>query len=236
MSVAARMQFTHEIVPISKWYWAGAGMLQNRSRWCVFFFFKSVWQAGPRRDCVSVSVQRTVQKNAKYVCLANKNCPVDKRRRNRCQFCRFQKCLVVGMVREGTCGPQSNLPCRFYAHFAWFCDFHFFVFFVGQCDVTAVISARGSTDAFRTWRCCLFSQWWGLTIWKVDEDACHPNPKAPRSPPPRRRRSASSARWSGPTWTRTLPCPRWTTPEWVSSQSEENTWRRRVTPTLLTFF
>lgn len=45
--------------------------------------------------------QRTVQKNAKYVCLANKNCPVDKRRRNRCQFCRFQKCLAVGMVKEG---------------------------------------------------------------------------------------------------------------------------------------
>jgi len=37
--------------------------------------------------------KRTVQKNAKYVCLADKNCPVDKRRRNRCQFCRFQKCL-----------------------------------------------------------------------------------------------------------------------------------------------
>ena len=35
--------------------------------------------------------KRTVQKNAKYVCLADKNCPVDKRRRNRCQFCRFQK-------------------------------------------------------------------------------------------------------------------------------------------------
>jgi len=48
-------------------------------------------------------VQRTVQKNSKYVCLANKDCPVDKRRRNRCQFCRFQKCLAVGMVKEGTC-------------------------------------------------------------------------------------------------------------------------------------
>lgn len=46
-------------------------------------------------------LQRTVQKNAKYVCLANKNCPVDKRRRNRCQYCRFQKCLAVGMVKEG---------------------------------------------------------------------------------------------------------------------------------------
>lgn len=43
-----------------------------------------------------------MQKNAKYICLANKDCPVDKRRRNRCQFCRFQKCLAVGMVKEGT--------------------------------------------------------------------------------------------------------------------------------------
>ena len=42
--------------------------------------------------------KRTVQKNAKYVCLADKNCPVDKRRRNRCQYCRFQKCLFFGMV------------------------------------------------------------------------------------------------------------------------------------------
>lgn len=62
--------------------------------------------------------QRTVQKNAKYVCLANKNCPVDKRRRNRCQYCRFQKCLVVGMVKEGMFRPwiklwQSN---RLYFH------------------------------------------------------------------------------------------------------------------------
>eukprot|EP00062_Callorhinchus_milii_P023514 gi/632982446/ref/XP_007908140.1/ PREDICTED: nuclear receptor subfamily 4 group A member 1 [Callorhinchus milii] len=46
--------------------------------------------------------KRTVQKNAKYVCLANKDCPVDKRRRNRCQFCRFQKCLGVGMVKEAS--------------------------------------------------------------------------------------------------------------------------------------
>ncbi|KAE8581161.1 hypothetical protein XENTR_v10024685 [Xenopus tropicalis] len=55
--------------------------------------------------------KRTVQKNAKYVCLANKNCPVDKRRRNRCQYCRFQKCLVVGMVKEGKCRANALFPC-----------------------------------------------------------------------------------------------------------------------------
>ncbi|XP_074537736.1 nuclear receptor subfamily 4immunitygroup A member 1 [Halichoeres trimaculatus] len=61
--------------------------------------------------------KRTVQKNSKYVCLANKDCPVDKRRRNRCQFCRFQKCLAVGMVREvvrtdSLKGRRGRLPSK----------------------------------------------------------------------------------------------------------------------------
>lgn len=54
----------------------------------------------------SHSGQRTVQKDSHYVCLASRSCPVDKRRRNRCQFCRFQKCLAVGMVRDGEALPN----------------------------------------------------------------------------------------------------------------------------------
>lgn len=61
--------------------------------------------------------KRTVQKGSKYVCLANKDCPVDKRRRNRCQFCRFQKCLSVGMVKEvvrtdSLKGRRGRLPSK----------------------------------------------------------------------------------------------------------------------------
>ena len=61
--------------------------------------------------------KRTVQKNSKYVCLADKNCPVDKRRRNRCQYCRFQKCLAVGMVKEvvrtnDLKGRRGRLPTK----------------------------------------------------------------------------------------------------------------------------
>lgn len=61
--------------------------------------------------------KRTVQKGAKYVCLADKACPVDKRRRNRCQFCRFQKCLAVGMVKEvvrtdSLKGRRGRLPSK----------------------------------------------------------------------------------------------------------------------------
>ncbi|KAI5743292.1 hypothetical protein M8J77_016478 [Diaphorina citri] len=61
--------------------------------------------------------KRTVQKGSKYVCLADKACPVDKRRRNRCQFCRFQKCLQVGMVKEvvrtdSLKGRRGRLPSK----------------------------------------------------------------------------------------------------------------------------
>ncbi|XP_054083768.1 probable nuclear hormone receptor HR38 isoform X2 [Zeugodacus cucurbitae] len=61
--------------------------------------------------------KRTVQKKSKYVCLSNQSCPVDRRRRNRCQFCRFQKCLVVGMVKEvvrtdSLKGRRGRLPSK----------------------------------------------------------------------------------------------------------------------------
>ncbi|KHJ42908.1 zinc finger, C4 type [Trichuris suis] len=61
--------------------------------------------------------KRTVQKSARYVCLGNRDCIIDKRRRNRCQYCRFQKCLAVGMVKEvvrtdSLKGRRGRLPSR----------------------------------------------------------------------------------------------------------------------------
>ncbi|KAK7885941.1 hypothetical protein WMY93_025562 [Mugilogobius chulae] len=84
------------------------------------------WRAVPSSPLAShtststrrpTAAARTVQKNAKYVCLASKNCPVDKRRRNRCQYCRFQKCLSVGMVKEvvrtdSLKGRRGRLPSK----------------------------------------------------------------------------------------------------------------------------
>ncbi|XP_053214329.1 retinoic acid receptor RXR-alpha-like [Panonychus citri] len=32
--------------------------------------------------------------------MKEKNCIIDKRQRNRCQYCRYQKCLMMGMKRE----------------------------------------------------------------------------------------------------------------------------------------
>ncbi|XP_061594132.1 retinoic acid receptor RXR-gamma-B isoform X2 [Cololabis saira] len=44
--------------------------------------------------------KRTVRKDLTYTCRDNKECLIDKRQRNRCQYCRYQKCLAMGMKRE----------------------------------------------------------------------------------------------------------------------------------------
>lgn len=43
-----------------------------------------------------------MRKDLTYTCRDNKDCVIDKRQRNRCQYCRYQKCLAMGMKREGT--------------------------------------------------------------------------------------------------------------------------------------
>ena len=44
--------------------------------------------------------KRTVRKNLNYSCRDDRNCTIDKRQRNRCQFCRYQKCVSAGMKKE----------------------------------------------------------------------------------------------------------------------------------------
>nr|UNA06122.1 ultraspiracle protein isoform 2 [Thalassodes immissaria] len=44
--------------------------------------------------------KRTVRKDLTYACREDRNCIIDKRQRNRCQYCRYQKCLACGMKRE----------------------------------------------------------------------------------------------------------------------------------------
>ncbi|CAG0915182.1 unnamed protein product [Notodromas monacha] len=44
--------------------------------------------------------KRTVRKELTYSCRESQRCTVDKRQRNRCQYCRYKKCLNMGMRRE----------------------------------------------------------------------------------------------------------------------------------------
>lgn len=52
--------------------------------------------------------KRTVRKDLTYTCRDNKDCVIDKRQRNRCQYCRYQKCLAMGMKREGTADYRED--------------------------------------------------------------------------------------------------------------------------------
>lgn len=44
--------------------------------------------------------KRTVRKDLTYACRDDKKCLIDKRQRNRCQYCRYMKCISMGMKRE----------------------------------------------------------------------------------------------------------------------------------------
>ncbi|GMT31570.1 hypothetical protein PFISCL1PPCAC_22867, partial [Pristionchus fissidentatus] len=44
--------------------------------------------------------KRTVRKDLAYACRHQSSCVIDKRQRNRCQFCRYRKCTEMGMRRD----------------------------------------------------------------------------------------------------------------------------------------
>ncbi|XP_025828830.1 nuclear hormone receptor FTZ-F1-like [Agrilus planipennis] len=54
--------------------------------------------------------KRTVQNKKVYTCVAERSCHIDKTQRKRCPYCRFQKCLDVGMKLEGEAGGPSPPP------------------------------------------------------------------------------------------------------------------------------
>ncbi len=60
--------------------------------------------------------KRSIRGHVNYVCRGDKRCVVNKTFRNRCQYCRMQKCLAVGMRSEAVqnerrlSGSASNSP------------------------------------------------------------------------------------------------------------------------------
>lgn len=56
--------------------------------------------------------KRSIRKQLGYQCRGQMNCEVTKHHRNRCQFCRLQKCLASGMRSD--CNFQL-----FYVEFNW---------------------------------------------------------------------------------------------------------------------
>eukprot|EP00094_Tigriopus_californicus_P005082 TCALIF_04896-PA protein Name:"Similar to FTZ-F1 Nuclear hormone receptor FTZ-F1 (Bombyx mori)" AED:0.68 eAED:0.68 QI:0/0/0/0.5/1/1/2/0/263 len=52
--------------------------------------------------------KRTVQNKKVYTCVADRSCVIDKTQRKRCPYCRFQKCLDVGMKLEGDFSQENE--------------------------------------------------------------------------------------------------------------------------------
>lgn len=58
-------------------------------------------------SCYQGFFRRSQQNNASYSCPRQRNCLIDRTNRNRCQHCRLQKCLALGMSRDGE--AQSSI-------------------------------------------------------------------------------------------------------------------------------
>ncbi|XP_072365419.1 retinoic acid receptor beta-like isoform X2 [Scyliorhinus torazame] len=52
--------------------------------------------------------RRSIQKNMVYTCHREKNCVINKVTRNRCQYCRLQKCFEVGMSKESVRNDRNK--------------------------------------------------------------------------------------------------------------------------------
>lgn len=52
--------------------------------------------------------KRSIRKQLGYQCRGSKSCEVTKHHRNRCQYCRLQKCLAMGMRSD--CKDLKHLP------------------------------------------------------------------------------------------------------------------------------
>ena len=68
--------------------------------WTVYYplIVSSIWQ---RTMNISGKLASNFTGNIEYTCPANGECEINKRRRKACQACRFQKCLRMGMLKEG---------------------------------------------------------------------------------------------------------------------------------------
>lgn len=56
--------------------------------------------------------RRSQSNQVSYQCPRNKTCSIDRVNRNRCQYCRLQKCLALGMSRDGQSLLLTRVVCN----------------------------------------------------------------------------------------------------------------------------
>ncbi|CAF1174418.1 unnamed protein product [Adineta steineri] len=68
--------------------------------------------------------KRSVRRNLNYTCRGNRKCPIDTHHRNQCQYCRFSRCLKMGMRREAVQRGRVPSVSNTYGHFTFPPDAH----------------------------------------------------------------------------------------------------------------
>ncbi|KAI1285482.1 Transcription factor HNF-4 -like protein [Halotydeus destructor] len=56
--------------------------------------------------------RRSVRKSHVYTCRFNRNCLIDKDKRNQCRYCRLKKCFRAGMKKEAVQNERDRISCR----------------------------------------------------------------------------------------------------------------------------
>lgn len=56
--------------------------------------------------------RRSVRKNHLYTCRFNRNCVIDKDKRNQCRYCRLRKCFRADMRKEAVQNERDRITCR----------------------------------------------------------------------------------------------------------------------------
>lgn len=93
---------------------AGAGVSQTLCRVCGDTASGNHFGVLSCEACKSF-FRRSIRANARYACRGSRACAIEKHTRNRCQYCRLQKCIETGMRKEGRrkptvfCMLSSNL-------------------------------------------------------------------------------------------------------------------------------
>lgn len=56
--------------------------------------------------------KRSIRKNLVYTCRSSGDCAINKVHRNRCQYCRLQRCIALGMKQDCKRPNTSQKPLR----------------------------------------------------------------------------------------------------------------------------
>lgn len=92
----------------------------RRRHWCVICGDRASGKHYGVFSCEGCKgfFKRTVRKDLTYNCRESRQCMIDRRQRNRCQYCRYEKCLAQGMRREGEqwAGSCDGTRIGFFAH------------------------------------------------------------------------------------------------------------------------